>query len=197
MIFRIERVILPANLQQTITKSAHMLGHLGMTKTKQMLRWKYWFPCMNHLISQTSGSGSCFDCPAATKRHRQEPIRQSVIPGGPYPDGHYNLVAIDQRTRYPVAEVVSSTGFKQTKKKLKNTFAYLGIPRRVTSDNWPPFNSEQFKDFAKGKGFVHHRASTNHLRANTQVERFMQTLNKTEQIAHLQGKSGPNRDMTV
>ena len=65
-------------------------------------------------------------------------------------------MAIDQRTRYPVVEVVSSTGFKQTKEKLKKTFAYLGIPRQVTSDNGPPFNSEQFKDFAKEEGFVHH-----------------------------------------
>ena len=65
-------------------------------------------------------------------------------------------MAIDQRTRYPVVEVVSSTGFKQTKEKLKKTFAYLGIPRRVTSDNGVPFNSEQFNDFAKEEGFVHH-----------------------------------------
>ena len=168
MIFRMERIILPANLQQKIIKSAHTLGHLGTTKTKQMLREKYWFPGMNHLISQTIGS--CFDCQVATKSHRQEPIKQSIIPeepweqisidfGGPYPDGHYNLVAIDHRTRYPVVEVVSSTGFKQTKKKLKKTFAYLGIPRRVTPDNGPPFNSEQFKDFAKKEGFVHNRVT--------------------------------------
>ena len=55
-----------------------------------------------------------------------------------------------------MVEVVSSTGFKQTKEKLKKTFAYLGIPRLVTSGNGPPFNSEQFKDFAKKEGFVHH-----------------------------------------
>ena len=55
-----------------------------------------------------------------------------------------------------MVEAVSSTGFKQTKEKLKKTFAYFGIPRRVTSDNGPPFNSEQFKDFAKEEGFVHH-----------------------------------------
>ena len=122
MIFRMERIILPANLQQKIIKSAHTLGHLGTTKTKQMFSEKYWF-----LISQTIGS--CFDCQVATKSHRQEPIKPSVIPekpweqisidfGGPYPDGHNNLVAIHQRTRYPVVEVVSSTGFKQTKEKL-------------------------------------------------------------------------------
>ena len=87
-------------------------------------------------------------------------------------------MAIDQRTRHPVVEVVSSTGFKQIKKKLKKTFAYLGIARRVTSDNGPPFNSEQFQDVAKEEGFVHHRVTPNHPRGNGQVERVMQTLKK-------------------
>ena len=64
-----ERIILPANLQQKIIKSAHTLGHLG-TKMKQMLREKYWFPGMNHLISQTIGS--CFDCQVATKGKKKE-----------------------------------------------------------------------------------------------------------------------------
>ena len=64
----------------------------------------------------------------------------SIDFGGPYPDGHYNFRGIDQRTRYPVVEAVSSTGFKQTKEKLKKTFAYFGIPRRVTSNNGSPFN---------------------------------------------------------
>ena len=41
----------------------------------------------------------------------------------------------------------------------------------------------------KKKGFVHHRALTSHLRANRHVGRFMQTPNKTEQIAHLQGNN--------
>ena len=77
------------------------------------------------------------------------------------------------------------------------TFAYLGVARRVTSDNGPPFNSEQFKDFAKEEGFVHHRVTPNHPRANGQVERFMQTLKRKEQIAHPQGKSGPDRNMAV
>ena len=89
-------------------------------------------------------------------------------------------MVLDQRTRHPVVEVVSSTGFKQTKEKLKKTFAYLGIARRVTSDNGPPFNSEQFKDFAKEEGFVHHRVTPNHRRVNGQVERFMQTLKKKQ-----------------
>ncbi len=36
-----------------------------------------------------------------------------------------------------------------------------------------------------------------HPRANGEVERFMQSLNKTEQIAHLQGKRGVERELAV
>lgn len=206
LIFRMERIILPSGLQQKIIKTAHKLGHLGTTKTKQMLRAKYWFPNMNAMIDQTIGH--CYDCQVTTRNHREEPIKPSVIPeepweqitidfGGPYPDGHYNLVAVDRRTRYPEVEVVSSTAFKPTKERLRKMFAHHGVPRRVYSDNGPPFNSKEFSDFAEEEGFQHHRITPLHPRANGQVERFMQVLNKTEQIAHLQGKTGLDRSIAV
>ena len=37
-------------LQHTVIKTSHSLGHLGMTKTKQMLRQKHWFPQMNKMV---------------------------------------------------------------------------------------------------------------------------------------------------
>ena len=43
-IFRLNQIIIPRKLRRTVVKAAHSLGHLGMTKTKQMLRNKYWFP---------------------------------------------------------------------------------------------------------------------------------------------------------
>ena len=142
------------------------------------------------------------------KTARQEPIKPSAIPkepweeisvdfGGPYPDGHYNLVVLDQRTRYPEVEVVFSTAIKPTKEKLKKIFAHHGIPKQVQSDNGPPFNSKEFAAFAEEEGFQHHRVTPLHPRANGQVERFMQILNKTEQIAHLQGKTGLDRNMAI
>ena len=38
LIFRLNLIVIPACLQRTVIKAAHSLGHLGMTKTKQMLR---------------------------------------------------------------------------------------------------------------------------------------------------------------
>ena len=114
---------------------------------------------------------------------------QRIIFGGPYPDGHYNLVLIDKRTRYPVVETTPSTSFPPIKERLKHTFAIYGTPRRVESDNGPPFNSKE--------GFKHHRITHLHPKANGEVERFMQTLNKTEEIASLQGKDRLERQNAV
>ena len=55
----------------------------------------------------------------------------SVDFGGPYPDGHYNLVVIDKRTRYPEVESVHSTAAKPTKEKLKKIFATYGTPEQL------------------------------------------------------------------
>ena len=152
----------------------------------------------------------CYECQVATKenRDREEPIKVTNIPsrpwdtvsidhGGPYPDGHYNLVLIDKRTRYLVVESVPSTNFQTNKERLKHIFATYGTPRRIESDNGPPFNSEEFKEFAKQEGFHHRKVKPLHPRANGEVERFMQTLNKTEQIASLQGKDRLERRNTI
>jgi hypothetical protein len=72
--------------------------------------------------------------------------------------------------------------------KLKNTFATHGTPRRIESDGGPPFNSKEFSTFADEEGFYHHRVTPDHARANGEAESFMKMVNKTEQIARLQGK---------
>ncbi|KAJ8045060.1 hypothetical protein HOLleu_07986 [Holothuria leucospilota] len=197
LVFRLHQIIIPTSLQRKVVKVAHNMGHLGMTKTKKMLRAKYWFPGLGTLTEKIVGQ--CFECGVTTKEHRQEPIKTMEIPdepwdtvaidfGGPYPDGHYNLVVIDKRSRYPEVERLYSTEFKPTRDKLKKIFANQGIPKRVETDNGPPFSSKEFAEFASQEGFTHHPVTPEHARANGEAESFMKLLNKTEQIAHLQGR---------
>ena len=150
----------------------------------------------------------CYECQVATNGDREVPVKVTSIPnrpwntvsidhGGPNQDGHYNLVQIEKRTRYPVVESVPSTDSQINKKELKYIFATYGTPRRIESDNGPPFNSKEFNEFAKREGFQHHRVTALYPRANGEVERFMQILNKTEQIANLQGKTRLERRNAV
>ncbi|CAC5361328.1 unnamed protein product [Mytilus coruscus] len=197
LIFRLNQIVIPSNLQQRVIRAAHSMGHLGMTKTKQMLHEKYWFPTMNSMVEKIIGQ--CYECQVATKQHKQQPLKMTVIPekpwevvsidfGGPYPDGHYNLVAIDKRTRYPMVESLRTITGKQTIEKLRKIFSIHGTPSRVESDNGPPFNSGEFSEFAMEQDFKHHRVTPGHPRANGEAEVFMKLINKTEQIANLQNK---------
>lgn len=128
-------------------------------KTKQVIKATYRFPNMNATIDQMIGH--CIDW--QVKNHRQQQIKPLVISEGPwwqisldylvyYPDGHYNLVTTDQRSRYPEVETVSSTGFKPTKVKLRKTFAHHFTTKQVCADNGPPFKFKEFSDFAQEEG---------------------------------------------
>lgn len=62
--------------------------------------------------------------------------------GGPYPNGHYNLVMVDHR--YLVVEEVHNTFFKETRIKLNEIFTTYRTPRKILTDNGPPFQSKVF-----------------------------------------------------
>ncbi|XP_033101279.1 uncharacterized protein K02A2.6-like [Anneissia japonica] len=68
---------------------------------------------------------------------------------GPFPTGEYLLVIIDDFSRFPEVEIVSSTSAKATIPKLDAVFARQCIPDIVKSDNGPPFNGFEFSQFAE------------------------------------------------
>ena len=143
--------------------------------------------------------GHCIDW--QVKNHRQQQIKPLVIWDGlwwqisldclvPYPDGHYNLVTTDQRTRYPEVETVSSTGIKPTKVKLRKTFAHHCTTKQVCTDNGPPFKSKEFSDFAQEEG------SKSPLEPMDR-RKGLYTLKKTAQTAHLQRRTGFERNEAI
>ena len=49
-------------------------------------------------------------------------------------------------------------------------FATHGVPRRLESDNGPPFNSAEFANFVAEQGFEHYKITPLHPRANGDAE---------------------------
>ena len=179
-----------------IIQIAHKQGHLGISKTKEMLRRKYWFPAMNHRIDTVEST--CFNCQIATNTQHTEPAKMTKLPErpwetteidfcGPFPSKEYALVITDQYTRYPEVEFVYSTAIKPVRKKMKKIFATHGVPKTVQSDNGPPFNSDDFKEFAAEMGFTHNKITPRHPKAQGQVEGFNKLMNKTAAIARAEG----------
>ncbi len=161
ILLRGTRIVIPETLQQQTIKLAHD-GHQGLTKCKMLLREKVWFPSMDkkaeEIISQ------CIYCAANTPQNIYEPLQMSELPKskwlnlsadfyGPLPTGEMLLVVMDECSRYPVVEIVHSTSANSTIAALDRVLSMFSIPEVLKTDNGPPFNSEQFANYAAYMGF--------------------------------------------
>ena len=102
---------------------------------------------------------------------------------GPLPCGDYLMVVIDEYSRFPEVEIVTSTSARSTILKLDEIFARQGIPEVLKSDNGPPFNGVELENFAEHLGFQHCKITPLWPRGNGEAERFMLTLEKCVRTA--------------
>lgn len=199
VILRGNRIVLPDMLKSAAVDLAHG-GHQGIVKTKSLIREKIWFPGIDGMVEEKVKS--CLPCQAATqaKLPVPEPLNMTPLPTtawkevstdfvGPFPSGEYLLVVTDSYSRFPEVEITTSTSARTVIPKIDAIFARQGIPDILKSDNGPPFNSYEFKQFAEHLGFKHRRITPYWPRANGEAERFMKTIEKCIRAAHLDGKN--------
>ena len=199
LIIRGTRLVLPKSLQHQAVELAHT-GHQGILKTKRLLREKVWFPSIDRMVQERIKN--CIPCQAATQgtMPKPEPLNMTPLPKapwceiaidfvGPFPSGEVLLVVIDEFSRFPEVEILHSTTANAVIPKLDCIFSRQGIPKVVKSDNGPPFNSNEFANFASFLGFEHRKVTPYWPQANGEVERFMRTLGKAIRTAHLEKKN--------
>ena len=195
VLLKSDHLVVPAALQERIVDIAHE-GHLGIVKTKALLREKVWFPCMDKMVE--TKVKACLPCQVVTPIYTREPLQMSVLPDNPFDevsidfahvDGETLLLLVDDYSRFPLVEPVSSTSASAVIPKLDQLFATFGTPRVVKSDNSPPFNGEEFAKFACVLGFKHRKVTPLWPRANGEVERFVKTLKKCIKAAKAEGRS--------
>ena len=144
-------------------------------------------------------TSSCEGCAAAIPRNIIPPMTVRETPErvwsevqadfkGPIAGRYYFHVLIDQFSRWPEVEVVSSTSFEKLKPALERSWALLGVPDQVVHDNGPPYNSAKWREYAKEKGFRLKPCTPEHPKSNSIVERFMGVLVKTVHVAVAMGK---------
>ena len=76
---------------------------------------------------------------------------------GPFPSRDYIVVVVDEFSRFPEVELLTSTSAKAVVPKLDAIFSRQGVPDILRSDNGPPFNGHEFKTFADYVGFKHRK----------------------------------------
>ena len=161
IILRDQQIVIPKSLRADVIELAHE-GHQGIDKTLKLLRQSSWFPKMGDLVKQFVES--CIPCLASNPHITPVPLEPNVLPDqpwqkvhadfkGPIGGGQYYLhIVIDQFSKYPEVDIVTSTSFKKLKPIMDRIFATHGIPEDVTADNGPPYPSDDMKNYAAGEG---------------------------------------------
>jgi hypothetical protein len=70
------RLVVPGALQSTVLKIAHE-GHLGATKTKQLLRTKVWFNGMDQAVERMIRN--CTGCILNSLKAERPPLQPTVM----------------------------------------------------------------------------------------------------------------------
>ncbi|CAB4038802.1 Transposon Ty3-I Gag-Pol poly [Paramuricea clavata] len=197
IILRGTRIIMPCSLREKAIRLAHE-GHQGLAKTKQLIREKIWFPRIDKDV-ETLIRG-CIPCQANGTANHPAPLKMTELPPkpwhtvhvdfcGPFPTGEYTLVVIDAYSRFPEVEIVKSTSATSTISKLERIFATHGLPNILKSDNGPPFQSNEFKQFMTENGIKHQRITPLWPKANSEAENFMKPMEKAIRAAHIEKKN--------
>ena len=195
LVLRENWIVLPFIYENLAVNLAHA-GHLGLTKTKALLRSKVFFPNIEKI---TTVLGLCTFCKSVAPSHdRHKLIPQHTLSEtldtinldflGPFPNGQYIFVMIDQRTKYPDVEFMRSTSARNVIFALERFFSSYGILNNIVSNNGPPFTSYELPRYFTSKGIKHHETYSLWSQANDQVERFMPSLRMSLELPSSRGK---------
>ena len=90
--------------------------------------------------------------------------------------GHNFLLLVDAHTKWIEVHIVSAATSQATIEKMRKTFATLGLPEMLVTDNGSVFTSSEFAEFVKRNGICHVKSSPYHPTSNGLAERAVQTL---------------------
>ena len=196
LLLRNNRIVIPDVMRHRILQLAHE-GHQGITKVKQHLRQRVWWPGMD--LEAERYVRECLGCQIVGPKPPPEPLKMTDPPRqvwhtihidycGPFPSGEYLFVVVDETSKYPEVHITHSSSAATAVKHLTQMFATHGIPEVITSDN-APFGSNEFTTWCKQMGITHRKITPHWPAANAQVERFNETLEKVIRISNAEGKN--------
>ena len=180
------QIVIPTKLQARAVETAHQ-GHQHIDKTLKLLRQTCWFPQMNRAV--TEFVKSCISCNAASAHNPPVPLEPNFLPDrpwqrlhadfkGPIAGSYYLHVVIDQYSKYPEVDVLTSTSFAKLRPALDRIFSTHGIPENLTTDNGPPYPSHAMSEYAKHMGFALTPVTPDDPQSNGFAENFVKQMCK-------------------
>ena len=165
------------------------------------MRSKVFFIGMDKAIEDEINN--CIACQSTGRLTPPAKIQPSLLPNefwdtlnvdflGPLPNGKYVFAIMDQRSRFPFAAVTASTSAKNIIKVFRVIFGQYGYPRKIISDNGPPFKLKEIKDYFSKHAIIHYQITPYWPQANRENECFMKPMIKVIQSAYIEQNDWEN-----
>lgn len=176
------KVVIPESLRKTVLNLLHE-DHTGIVRTKMLARSTLWWPGLQRDLEQLVTS--CSVCQAsqnATEKFlmswpKTERVFERVHIDFFWREGRSYLIVVDSKSKWiDVHPMHKGTSAIETIEKLKVTFAVMGLPNIIVSDNGPPFNSDLFLRFCQVNGIVVLKTPPYHPQSNGTAERHVQIV---------------------
>ena len=178
-----ERVVIPLSCRDSIMADLHG-SHTGINKAMDLARTCVYWPGMEadvtNYIKQCLMCIECSNLPVKTLQPHGVPPRPWVKIGVDFFQDHLgkkHLIVADYFSKFPYMFTVASTHHFKTITHLRELLAAEGIPAIVMSDNAPPFNGEEFRQFAHEFDFMHTTSSPHFHQSNGFIEAMVKVKN--------------------
>ena len=168
-------------------------SHMGIAKTKARANESMYWPKIKYDIEYMCLK--CQTCNKFKRKNQKEPLKQYVVPERPfqrvgvdifeYKNKDY-VLCVDYYSKFIEIRKLCSKTAKSVQKALLAIFAVHGIPEEMIADNMP-FNSRDFKSFARETHFRIITTSPTLSQANGMAERSIQTVKRMLKKANEDG----------
>ncbi|UYV73747.1 hypothetical protein LAZ67_11000696, partial [Cordylochernes scorpioides] len=197
-IFVYSRAVIPRTCQDQMLKLLHQ-SHIGINRMKSLARSSVWWPKMDSQIEEFVKE--CSPCmhhqtspPAEnTPWPRTNQPWQRVHVDHFYFRGDCYLLVVDANSNWIEVFPVRGTTSQENIKLLRECFARYGLPQCLVSDNGPPFNSIEFKEFLR-KNNVYHLTSPAYNPSSNGIAEVSVRIIKKSLEKSLEESPNPNMD---
>lgn len=178
------RIVVPEKLRAEVLKVLHA-GHEGIVRVKSVARGCCWWPRIDLDIENTIKS--CDICQELAPPPRDVNLIPWEKSGKPFNRVHIDffhlngktyLLLVDEYSRYIHVKLMGKTDAGAVIKFLRDvffTFGY-GLPKKVASDNGPPFGSKELGKFWIENDIKHITSPPYHPSSNGLAERAVKTV---------------------
>lgn len=185
------RLFIPKHLRIFVIKQYHdQNGHMGVQKTFDSIRLKYYWPNLFKEINKYVTE--CITCQTRSLQKIKQPLQETDVPpypmaklsldlSGPYPTtmsgNKYIIAFVDWYSGWPEAfSVPDKTGETVANLIINQIFPRFGSCLQIVTDNGTENVNKVIKETLEGLKIDHVLTSVYHPQSNAKVERFHRTL---------------------